>query len=267
MGTDINLLKDLLEEVKQSSDNPTKTNYFWKPTGVHVIRILPYKYDIRNPFQQLYFHYGISKYSILSLKTFGEIDPIEVYSKKLLERSKITGDSVQFKLAKKLESKVRFFAPIIDLQHLDEGVKIWAFGKTIYTQLLTAIVDPEFGYGDIADPYIGHNIKVTYKTPAEAKNQYGSTSIQIHPKSQPVSEDKTTIKELLDNQPNILELYPKPSKEELELALDMHLHPEKYVDDAPEESDKVEEFDDNVTNKFDDDIDNMLAGFDEQLKQ
>jgi hypothetical protein len=50
-----------------------------------------------------------------------------------------------WKLAKKLEPKVRYFAPVIVRGMEDEGVKIWQFGKELYSSFLQMAMDEEVG--------------------------------------------------------------------------------------------------------------------------
>ena len=45
----------------------------------------------------------------------------------------------------------------------DEGVKVWAYGKTAYQTLLGYVLDPD--YGDITDPDSGTDIVLNYDVP------------------------------------------------------------------------------------------------------
>ena len=65
---------------------------------------------------------------MISPINFDEKDPLVEFAKKLRQ----TDQPENWKLAKKLEPKVRYFAPVIVRGMEDEGVKIWQFGKELY---------------------------------------------------------------------------------------------------------------------------------------
>ena len=57
---------------------------------------------------------------------------------------------------------MRTFKPVIVRGEESEGVKFWGFGKTAYQELLSIIIDPD--YGDITDPKNGRDITLEFKT-------------------------------------------------------------------------------------------------------
>ena len=133
MAIDINAIRRKLGNL-QTTNN--KTSLLWKPEpGQNTIRIVPYQFNKENPFIELFFHYDLGKKNYLSLVTFGENDPIAEFSDKL----KATGNSDDWKLAKKMEPKMRTFVPVIVRGKESEGVKFWGFGKQIYQELLEFI--------------------------------------------------------------------------------------------------------------------------------
>ena len=75
----------------QSNQNTSKkekidyTKVYWKPKqeGKYQIRIVPSKLNPQNPFQEVFVHYGFSKFPIYALTNWGEKDPI-VKTKKVL---------------------------------------------------------------------------------------------------------------------------------------------------------------------------------------
>ena len=125
---------------------------------------------------------------------------------------------------------MRTFVPVIVRGEEHEGVKFWGFGKTVYQELLSIIADPD--YGDISDVVGGRDIGVERQTPAEAGNQFGKTTIRVKPNVTPLTEDKALLEKLFEDQPNIVDLYPEPSYEDLKESLHNYLNP----DDAEEES-------------------------------
>ncbi len=79
------------------------------------------------------FYYGIgNKKVIASPLNWGEKDPIAEFAKQL----RGTNDKENWRLAKKLDPKVRIFAPVIVRGQESEGVHLWEFvskilGKTV----------------------------------------------------------------------------------------------------------------------------------------
>ena len=145
---DINSIRKRLNQL-QTTNN--RTSNLWKPQpGKQVIRVLPYKHNKDNPFIELFFHFGLNNKTYLSPISFGRPDPIEEFAQKL----KTSGNREEYQMARKLEAKMRTFAPVIVRGEEAQGVRFWGFGKTVYQELLSVIADPD--YGDITDPsYIG----------------------------------------------------------------------------------------------------------------
>ena len=149
---DINAIKNRLTQLESTS---TTTKQFWKPQpGKQVVRIVPYKFNKDNPFQELFFHYQFENKTMVSPVTYGRPDPINEFSTKL----KSTGVKDDWIQGKRLEPKMRTYAPVIVRGQESEGVKFWGFGKTVYQELLSIIADPD--YGDITDPINGRDITV-----------------------------------------------------------------------------------------------------------
>lgn len=211
MAIDINAIRRKLGNL-QTTNN--KTSLLWKPEpGQNTIRIVPYQFNKENPFIELFFHYDLGKKNYLSLVTFGENDPIAEFSDKL----KATGNSDDWKLAKKMEPKMRTFVPVIVRGKESEGVKFWGFGKQIYQELLEFIADPD--YGDVTDLTNGRDVKVTF-TPPEGAEKWPKTSIMVKPNQNPATEDKNIAEKIVSGQSEIYEVYRKSSYEDLKLALE-----------------------------------------------
>ena len=222
---DISKIKNRLNQLQSTTS--TKNN-FWKPQpGKQVIRIVPYKFNKDNPFQELFFHYNLgNNKTYISPASFGRPDPVEEFANKL----KSTGNKDEWIQGKRLEPKMRTFAPVIVRGQENEGVKFWGFGKTVYQELLSIIADPD--YGDITDPMNGRDIMVERQTPAEAGNQYGKTTIRVKPNQTALSEDKNQLETLFESQSDITELYTEPTYDELKEALQNYLNPSSDDDDS-----------------------------------
>ena len=215
---DISKIKDRLNQLQSTTS--TKKN-FWKPQpGKQVVRVVPYSHNKDNPFIELFFHYSLGdNKTYLSPVSFGRPDPVEEFSRKL----KSTGNRDEWIQGKRLEPKMRTFAPVIVRGEESEGVKFWGFGKTVYQELLGVIADPD--YGDITDATNGRDIGIDRQTPAEAGNQYGKTTVRVKPNQTAITEDAKMLESIFENQSDLTELYTEPTYDELKDALQNYLNP------------------------------------------
>ena len=222
---DINAIKSKLTQLQSTTS--TKEN-FWKPEpGKQLVRIVPYKHNKDNPFIELFFHYNLgNNKTYLSPLSFGRPDPVQEFADKL----KSTGNKDEWIQGKRLEPKMRTFAPVIVRGKESEGVKFWGFGKTVYQELLGVIADPD--YGDITDATNGRDIGIERQTPAEAGNQYGKTTVRVKPNQTAITEDADALKAVFDNQSNLTELYTEPTYDELKDALHNFLNPSDETETA-----------------------------------
>ena len=226
---DIEAVRKRLAQLQTSS---TRTTNLWKPQpGKSQIRIVPYKLNPDTPFIELFFHYDLGGKSYLSPVSFGRPDPIEEFADKL----KSSGNREDWRLGKKLEAKLRTFAPVVVRSEEQEGVKFWGFGKTVYQELLSVIADPD--YGDIADPINGRDVVVEFKTAEEIGASFPKTTIRVKPNQTPITEDRTLLKNLLDEQKDIREIYSELTYDELAEALQSWLNPNE--DGGDEEKKEV----------------------------
>ena len=220
---DINSIRKRLNQLQTTSN---RTSNLWKPQpGKQIIRVLPYKHNKDNPFIELFFHFGLNNKTYLSPITFGRPDPIEEFAQKL----KTSGNREEYQMARKLEAKMRTFAPVIVRGEEGQGVRFWGFGKTVYQELLSVIADPD--YGDITDPVSGRDVSVEFKTAEETGASFPKTTIRVKPNQTPITEDKAQLEGLLDNQKDITELYQELSYEELTDVLNEWLNPEASKDE------------------------------------
>jgi len=215
---DIDAIKSKLATLQSTSN--TKDN-FWKPEpGKQVVRIVPYKHNKDNPFIELFFHYNLgNNKTYLSPLSFGRPDPVAEFADKL----KSTGNKDEWIQGKRLEPKMRTFAPVVVRGKESEGVKFWGFGKTVYQELLGVIADPD--YGDITDATNGRDIGIDRQTPAEAGNQYGKTTVRVKPNQTTITDDATLLTRIMDNQSDLVELYTEPTYDELKEVLQNYLNP------------------------------------------
>ena len=215
---DINAIKSKLATLQSTTS--TKEN-FWKPEpGTQVVRVVPYKHNKDNPFIELFFHYNLgNNKTYLSPMSFGRPDPVAEFADKL----KSTGNKDEWIQGKRLEPKMRTFAPVIVRGKESDGVKFWGFGKTVYQELLGFITDPD--YGDITDVTGGRDILVEF-TPAEGPGQYPKTAIRVKPNVTPMTDDRNIAERVAKEQPDLAVIFKEPSYDDLKTALEAYLNPD-----------------------------------------
>ena len=224
---DLDLVKRRLNQLQATNQ---RTSVLWKPQpGTQIIRIVPYKFNKDNPFIELFFHYNLGGKSYLSPISFGRPDPIEEFAQML----KSSGNRDDYRLGKKLEAKMRTFAPVVVRGEEKEGVKFWGFGKTVYQELLSVIADPD--YGDITDPVNGRDVGVEFKTAEEIGASFPKTTIRVKPNQTQITEDAKELEALLNSQKDIREIYNEQTYDELAEVLQKWLNPS---DDDTEETEK-----------------------------
>ena len=217
----INAIKQRLNSLQNTSK---KTDSLWKPKpGKYQVRIVPYKFNKENPLIELLFHYNINNKTYLSPASFGRPDPILEFAEKL----KKLGDTENWKAGKKMEPKLRTFAPVIVRGQEAEGVKFWGFGKTVYQEILAIVADPD--YGDITDEATGRDIVI--EIVEEAGKTYPETRIRVKPNVSPLHENTATTAKLLDEQTNITDIYSELSYPELKTVLENWLNPTATTED------------------------------------
>ena len=227
---DLNAIRKRLNQL-QTTNN--RTSSLWKPQpGKTQIRIVPYEFNKDNPFIELFFHYNLNNRSYLSPISFGRPDPIEEFAQKL----KASGNKEDYQLSKKLEAKMRTFAPVIVRGEESQGVKFWGFGKTVYQELLSIIADPD--YGDITDPVNGRDVSVEFISAEESGASFPKTNIRVKPNQTPISDEPSVLELVKTSQKDITEIYQEQSYDDLTNVLNEWLNPSE---DSTEEEEVKQE--------------------------
>ena len=237
---DINAIKQRLNSL-QSTNTPGKkekidySKVYWKPKeeGKYQIRIVPSKLNPQNPFQEVFVHYGFLKFPIYALTNWGEKDPIVEFASQLRK----TNEKDNWVLAKKLDPKMRVFAPVIVRGEEEKGVRLWEFGKEIYMQLLGIAEDED--YGDYTDVHEGRDFTVDVVKGDIGGRQGLKSSIRIKPKTTPLSADASLIKSFLNEQPVLLEIQRKMDFEAIKEVLQNWLAPEDAESDVDEDEEET----------------------------
>ena len=226
---DLNAIRKRLGQL-QTTNN--RTSSLWKPQpGKTQIRVVPYEFNKDNPFIELFFHYNLNNRSYLSPISFGRPDPIEEFAQKL----KSSGNKEDYQLSKKLEAKMRTFAPVIVRGEESQGVRFWGFGKTVYQELLSIIADPD--YGDITDPVNGRDVVVEFISAEESGASFPTTKIRVKPNQTPISDDPAILENVKSSQKDIRDIYQEQSYDDLTNVLNEWLNPSE---DSTEEEVKQE---------------------------
>ena len=133
------------------------------------------------------------------------------FTKKL----RTTSDSENWRLAKKLDPKLRVFAPVIVRGEEDKGVRLFEFSKTIYMELLSIADDED--YGDFTDVAEGFDFVVNASKVVDRPGF--ALSLRPKPKQTPLSKDANQVNTWLENQPKLLEERYKYTYEKLKEEL------------------------------------------------
>jgi hypothetical protein len=228
---DLNAIRSKLNSLQQTNKGGNNDrSLFWKPSvGKQVIRIVPNKFNKANPFTEVYFHYGIGERTMISPINFGEKDPIVEFAKQL----RTTSDKENWRLAKKLDPKMRIFAPVVVRGEEDQGVRLWQFGKNTYLDFLSLADDDDIG--DYTDIHEGRDITVDTVGPDVTGTAYNKSSVRVKTKQTPLG-DADQIQNWLENQKNPMEVFKRHSFEDMKNNLQQFLAPEE-----PQEGDIIDE--------------------------
>ena len=160
------------------------------------------------PFAERWFYYNIGNNpGLLAPYQFGDPDPIQ----ELITKLRDEGTKESYELCKKLYPKARYYAPVIVRGEEDKGVRIWAFGKTVYQSLLNIMLDED--YGDITDPTDGRDVKVICtKAPGR---MWATTEVRPRGKQSTLCSDNKQAATWVENIPDINDMYEAKSYDAL----------------------------------------------------
>ena len=212
----------------QLSGQNSKRARFWRPEEgkEYNVRIIGFTDNDGNPFKERYFYYNIGNNpGLLAPYQFGKPDPIQ----ELITKLRDEGSKESYELAKKLYPKMRSYAAVIVRGEESEGVRLWAFGKTVYQSLLNVMLDPD--YGDITDVKEGHDVKILCTKAPGMK--WATTDVRPRPKSTPLGS-AADVKNWTSNLPNLDDFFQLESYEKLENIIN------NWLNDGTEEKEEVE---------------------------
>jgi len=213
MAIDFDAIRKKLAQV---SGQNRKSTVIWRPEKDkdYNIRIIAFPNNDGQPFVDRYFYYGIGGNGFYAPFQFGKPDPIQ----ELIEKLRADGSDASRDLAKKLYPKLRTYAAVIVRGEEDKGVRLWAFGKMIYQDLLKLMLDED--YGDITDIQKGRDLKVSITQ--QPGKQYPDTKVTPRG-SVSVLGTPAQVEQWLKNIPNIDDYETVLSAEEIERRVNLWL--------------------------------------------
>ena len=235
MAIDIEALKAKLAQMNNKGKGGQKfKSDLWTPgLGSHFARAVPWPTTVAvgdsAPFVERWFYYALGKRIIA--QPLNAPDPV----RELRDALFADRNDVNLALARQLKPKMRCYLPVIVLAEEDDAeagvkkgdkiVRLWGLSATVYKELLSYLVDPD--YGDITDPVSGFDLTVEISDSGK-KFDDGTPIRDVKPRLRPrpraLDADELA---LIDAVPDINSIYPISSYEQLENALT------KFVDGSP----------------------------------
>ena len=216
MAIDLEAIRRRVAEL--SGVKKTSSIQLWKPQlGEHKVRCLPWKNaPDGQPFMERWFYYIGENVGILTPHQFGKPDPINDLIRKLYS----SGKPDDRNLAKKLQPKMRCYAPVIVRGEEDKGVQVWAFGKIVYQRMLGFFLDEEVG--DILSPTEGFDLKILISKPPG--KQFNDTVVDPARRPTKLHEDSKQMETWSNSIPNLDDMYRLKSTQEIETVLNNWLN-------------------------------------------
>ena len=212
-------LEAIRNKLNQLSGGGSRRNMMWRPQEgeEHTVRLLSFPDNDGQPFKERWFYYNIGNNpGLLAPHQFGKPDPVQ----NLINELRNDSSKESYELAKKLYPKMRVYAPVVVRGEEDKGVRLWAFGKTVYQSLLNIMLDED--YGDITDPNDGRDVKVICtKAPGR---QWATTEVRPRGKPSKLTTNGKQAKEWTTTMPNLDDLYTVKEFDELEQIVNRWLN-------------------------------------------
>ena len=224
MAIDLDAIR---KKLGQLSGTNSRRNVMWRPTEGEeaTVRLISFQDNDGQPFKERYFYYNIGNNpGLLAPYQFQKPDPIQ----ELITKLRDDGSKESYELAKKLYPKMRTYAPVIVRGEEDKGVRLWAFGKTVYQSLLNIMLDED--YGDITDPHEGRDVKVVCNKPPG--RMWAMTEVRPRGKGSALSSDTAQAADWVKNIPDLDELFTLKSYDELEKIVNDWLNGDDNEDDT-----------------------------------
>tara|TARA_R110000824_G_scaffold4504_6_gene21805 strand:+ start:195 stop:992 length:798 start_codon:yes stop_codon:yes gene_type:complete len=236
MGINLDKMRAKLATLKgQGGDRDN----FWRPEdGTQAIRIVPTPDG--DPFKEKWFHYNLGNTPgfLCPKRNYAEECPVCEFASQLWRDGVDSNDDGSKKVAKSLFVRPRFFSPVMVRGEEDKGIRIWGYGKMAYENLLSLVLNPE--YGDITDPETGTDLTMTYGKPSGAS--FPQTKLVPRRRSSELCEDMTPEKcaELLESIPDLEGMFERKTSDEVGALLDTFVN--SGVEDPEAVSSETQKF-------------------------
>lgn len=193
-----------------------------------VVKIVTNKFNLEDPFTELYFHYGLPGLmsALCPRKMNNEPCPACEFGWTVLEKYKETRLEKDRKPLDVLMPNVRIFAPVVVMEEEQKRTRLWGFSPTIHRKLLSCIVEFAEEGIDITDPEKSPEFKITVQSKAKTKKSFNT--IDIDPVKKGLSylitklANKGDVAEILDSCPNVTDIYEPKTHEEISEAVDKY---------------------------------------------
>ena len=188
--------------------------------------------------QEFHFHYNLGKNPgiLCNKRTHGEDCPICDFASALWREGVEKNEDDLKREAKKLFVRKRYFSPILVRGEEDLGVRVWAYGKTAYENLLGLVLDPD--YGDITDPEAGTDIVLNYTVPG-TPGSFPKTQLKPRRRPSPLCDDQVAdCQTLLDSVPDISKIFERKTSDEVQAILDDFLSTDSSSENRSTETEK-----------------------------
>jgi len=222
---------------KKSSGTGKKINYWKAKQGKNELLVLPFP-DLGDPFLEWGEHKNLLEPSYLSIPcaqhNSGEPCPVCDVVKDL-KNDNWKGNK---EIWSPIETKTRFYSPVIDLNDVEAGIQWFSYGKTVLSQFQTWLVnleEDESAFYDLQNP---EKIIVNYDKEADAALRY-KLDRKVLKKLPEGLEDLEDLVENMDSLPELLNQW-KRSDEELAQIVDDYLRTVTEALAETEESDDDE---------------------------
>ena len=223
-------------ESKRSSETDTRDSFITLHEGNTILRLVPYKFDLEMPFNELYFHYDIAKKHFLCPKKYnGSECPICEFVSTIWEKYNETKDETLKKAATKIGAKRKVFVPVVVRGEEDKGIKFWGISsKDAYKDLIVTVSSALKQGIDVTDPHEGLDLTITISEVTKGFTYLTPTSINPMLKPTPLLKDRDKIQELLDTCPNLADIpFCKPQPlEDMKASLEKYLNPTEDEDNS-----------------------------------
>ena len=215
-------------------------NSYWSPpkSGQATIRAFAIP-DHTDPFLDLFYHYGVGKNSIYCLRKNRDENGREGKCPICEQADEwFRGDEDEKEMSKKIYSKPRIYAAVIDRADKEPQAKYWGFGKQIGGKLMTWLAEEDGDREDFLDLDNGLDLVVTATQSGKTMNGKPIADIDVNTrlKASPICAKKDQEALLKTLKPHA-QLFPRPTLQEVQEKL------KSWLDDlgAPDDEAPVPE--------------------------